>query len=212
MSRLGEIVEGVEYEPVDPGFSYADQFGAPSWLETPCEILWSAMQAQIYGYFTDAIERLRGFWRALDEVKQTARDEQWPEILALDAQSQIQGANIIDRIIISITADASMTSALIGPLGWGGGDAKSAIAYNQQLRADMLEKARIMSEQAKTAQAQRADAVASGRLSQRALQEATENKTLDNILRDNSRLDPGGIPLWAWLAGGVAALFLLRGR
>lgn len=212
MSRLGEIVEGVEFEPVDPGFSYADQFGAPSWLETPCEILWNVMQAEMYGELGIALDRLRGFWQALERVKQGARDEQWPEILALDAHSQLLGANILDRMINAMTADASTVSAIMGPLGWSGADAKAAIAYAQQLRAQMLEQGRSMAEQAKTAQAQRVEAVASGRLSQEALQEATENKNLDTILRVNSTLDLGGVPLWAWLAGGVAAIFLLRGR
>lgn len=203
--------EGIYYEDAEP-FSYAEQFNAPSWLEVPAQALWFAMQSRINGDLPGAVSWLRQFWSKLEEVKRGATDATWPEILALDAQSQIQGANITTAIINTMTGDASTASALMGPFGWKGTDAREAIAQAQQLRAQMLAQAETMAAQARTAQAERIQAVVDGRISQDDAEAAHENKLLENIIRDNSSFTLGGLPAWAYIAGGLGLLFLIKGR
>jgi hypothetical protein len=209
---LGDEAEGVTYDTVDPNFSYAAQFNAPSWLEVPAQALWFAMQTRINGDLPGSINWLNQFWARLEDVKKTATDATWPEILALDSASQIQGANTLSSIINAITADASTASALMGPFGWSGTDAKAAIAQAQATRTQMLAQADDMANQANTAQAARVQALAEGRLSQDEVQKATENTTLSNIIRSNSSLLPGGVPLWAYGVGALALFLLLKGK
>ena len=207
-----EEAEGITYTNVDPNFSYAEQFNAPTWLEVPAQALWFAMQTRINGDLPGSINWLHQFWNRLAETKTTATEATWPEILALDSASQIQGANTLTSIINAITADASLASALMGPFGWSGGDAKAAIAQAQATRTDMLQKAEDMAAQANTAQADRVQAVADGRLSQDEANQAQENTTLSRIIRANSSFLPGGVPLWAYGLGALALLFFLKGR
>ena len=204
--------EGIEYEAVDPSFSYAEQFNAPSWLEVPAQALWFAMQTRINGDLPGSVSWLQQFWSRLADVKATATEATWPEILALDAASQLQGANTLSAIINAMTADASTVSALMGPFGWSGTDAKAAIAQAQAQRAQMLQQADDMAQQANTAQAARVQAVADGRLSQDDAQAAQENTTLSKIIKANSSLLPGGIPLWAYALGAAGLFLLVKGK
>jgi hypothetical protein len=204
--------EGIPYTTVDPSFSYAEQFNAPSWLEVPAQALWFAMQTRINGDLPGSITWLQNFWARLADVKKTATEATWPEILALDAASQIQGANTLSSIINAMTADASTVSALMGPFGWTGTDAKAAIAQAQATRNQMLQQADDMAQQANTAQAARVQAVADGRLSQDDAQAAIENTTLSKIIKANSSLLPGGVPMWAYGVGALALLFILKGK
>jgi hypothetical protein len=194
------------------GESYADQFNAPSWLEGPAQWLWWAMQSRIAGNLTDAQYNLAQFWKALDTVKATASDATWPEIMALDSQSQLQSANITSAIINQMEQDVSTVSAWLGVFGWSGTDAKTAIAKLQDQRTAALASAANLAAQANTAVATRAAGVASGRISQDDAQRAQENTDVNNIIKANSTLSIGGVPLWALGLGAAALLFLLRGR
>ena len=204
--------EGISYEAADPNFSYSAQFNAPSWLEVPAQSLWFAMQTRINGDLTGSIQWLQNFWSQLEGIKKTASDATWPEILALDAASQIQGANTLSSVITAMTADANTYSAFLGPFGWSGSDAKSAIAQAQAQRTQMLQQASDMAEQANNAQAARVQAVADGRLSQDEAEQAQENTTISNIIKSNSTLSLGGVPLWAYGLGALALLLLMKGK
>jgi hypothetical protein len=204
--------EGIQWDAVDPSFSYADQFNAPSWLEVPAQALWFAMQTRINGDLPGSINWLQQFWARLADTKKSATEATWPEILALDAASQLQGANTLSAIINAMTADASTVSALMGPFGWSGTDAKAAIAQAQAQRAAMLQQADDMAQQANTAQAARVQAVADGRLSQDDAQAAQENTTLSRIIKANSSLLPGGVPPWAYGVGALALFLFLKGK
>jgi hypothetical protein len=193
----------------DPGFSYAAQFNAPSWLETPASYLWGAMQARINGGLTQAVTLLGQFWQALNVVKASATVATWPEILALDSQSQIQSSNITTAIINQVQQDASTTAAWAGIFGWAGADVKTTVANLQAQRAAALQSASDLAAQAGTAQAARVAALAAGQISQDSAQAAIENTTLSKILAPPFSFSD--VPTWAWIAGAVG-LYLLLGR
>lgn len=197
---------------IDPGSTYAAQFNAPSWLEGPCQWLWWAMQSRIAGNLQDAQYNLAQFWKALAAVKTTATDATWPEILALDSQSQLQSSNITSAIINQMEQDVSTTSAWLGVFGWQGTDAKTAIAKLQDQRTAALTSAQDLANQSNTAVATRAAGVAAGRISQDDAQRAQENTDVNSIIKANSSLSIGGVPLWAWAAGAIGLFLLLRGR
>ena len=189
---------------------YAENFNAPSWLEDPAQWLWWAMQSRINGNLTDAQYNLQQFWKALAVVKQSADESTWPEIMALDSQSHIQAANVTSAIINQMENDISTVSAWIGVFGWKGLDSKAAIAKMQDQRTEELATAADLANQARTATANRVQAVADGRLSQDDAERASENKNIESIINSNSSLSLAGVPLWAWLAAGVAVVLLVR--
>jgi hypothetical protein len=191
---------------------YAENFNAPTWLEEPSLWLWWAMQSRINGNLQDAQYNLKQFWTTLDTLKQTADESTWPEILALDSQSHIQAANITGAIINQMEQDINTASAWIGIFGWKGTDAKTAIKKMQDQRLAELQTADALAAQAQTATAQRVAAVAAGRISQDQAERARENTDIDNIIKSNSSLDIAGIPLWAWIAGALALVFILNRR
>jgi len=189
---------------------YAENFNAPSWLEDPAQWLWWAMQSRINGNLTDAQYNLQQFWKALAVVKQSADESTWPEIMALDSQSHIQAANVTSAIINQMENDISTVSAWIGVFGWKGLDSKAAIAKMQDQRTEELATAADLANQARTATANRVQAVADGRLSQDDAERASENKNIESIINSNSSLSLAGVPLWAWLAAGVAVVLLVK--
>jgi cysteinyl-tRNA synthetase len=191
---------------------YAENFNAPTWLEEPSQWLWWAMQSRINGNLQDAQYNLKQFWTTLDTLKQTADESTWPEILALDSQSHIQAANITSAIINQMEQDINTASAWIGIFGWKGTDAKTAIKKMQDQRLAELQTADALAAQAQTATAQRVTAVAAGRISQDQAERARENTDVNNIIKSNSSLDIAGIPLWAWIAGALALVFILNRR
>jgi alpha-amylase/alpha-mannosidase (GH57 family) len=191
---------------------YAENFNAPTWLEEPSQWLWWAMQSRINGNLQDAQYNLKHFWTTLDTLKQTADESTWPEILALDSQSHIQAANITSAIINQMEQDINTASAWIGIFGWKGTDAKTAIKKMQDQRLAELQTADALAAQAQTATAQRVTAVAAGRISQDQAERARENTDVNNIIKSNSSLDIAGIPLWAWIAGALALVFILNRR
>lgn len=171
--------------------------------------LWYAMQARINGNLTAAVGYLNAFWNALNLVKNGATEATWPEILALDSQSQIQNANITDAIINQCLQDANKWGSFAGLFGWKGADAKATLANLQMQRTAALASSADLASRAKTAQASRVSSVAAGRISQDQADRAIENSNLDNIL--SSPWTILGVPAWAW-AVGLGALFLLIGR
>jgi alpha-amylase/alpha-mannosidase (GH57 family) len=191
---------------------YAENFNAPTWLEEPSQWLWWAMQSRINGNLQDAQYNLKQFWTTLDTLKQTADESTWPEILALDSQSHIQAANITSAIINQMEQDINTASAWIGIFGWKGTDAKTAIKKMQDQRLAELQTADALAAQAQTATAQRVTAVAAGRISQDQAERARENTDVNNIIKSNSSLDIAGIPIWAWIAGALALVFILNRR
>jgi hypothetical protein len=188
--------------------TYAEQFNAPSWLEDASQWLWWTMQSRINGNLQDAQYNLKQFWTALEEVKRNATEATWPEIMALDAQSHIQAANVTSAIIGEMEGDISTVSAWVGAFGWSGMDSKAAIKKMQDQRSQELETAASLASQARTATAARVQSVADGRLSYDEAERAKENKDIESIISSNSSLDLLGVPIWAW-AAGAAALFLL---
>jgi len=168
------------------------------------------MQSRINGNLTDAQYNLQQFWKALAVVKQSADESTWPEIMALDSQSHIQAANVTSAIINQMENDISTVSAWIGVFGWKGLDSKAAIAKMQDQRTAELATAADLANQARTATANRVQAVADGRLSQDDAERASENKNIESIINSNSSLSLAGVPLWAWLAAGVAVVLLVR--
>ena len=191
---------------------YSEQFNAPTWLETPCQWLWWAMQARIDGNLTDAQYNLRQFWTALYELKAGADESTWPEILALDSQSHLQAANVTTAIINQMEQDISTVSAWLGLFGWQGMDAKAAIAKLQDQRTAELASAATMADQARTATAERVRAVADGRLSQDEADRAQENKNIESILRANSTIFPDGVPIWAYGLAALGLALILKGN
>lgn len=188
---------------------YAEQFNAPTWLEEPSKWLWWAMQSRLAGNLQDSVYNLQQFWKSLDEVKQTATDATWPEILALDSQSHIQAASTTSSIINAMEQDVNLWTSVLGWFGFQAEDSQAAIAQMQNQRTQELQKAHDLAQQAQTATAQRVQAVASGRLSQDDVQRARENSTVQAIITSNSEIpDILGIPLWGWIAGAVALLVL----
>jgi hypothetical protein len=192
--------------------SYAEQFNAPSWLEDPAQWLWWAMQSRINGNLQDAQYNLKQFWTSLDALKQTADESTWPEILAIDSQSHIQAANITGAIINQMEQDINTASAWIGIFGWKGTDAKTAIKKMQDQRLSELQTSEALAAQARTATTQRVAALAAGRISQDDMERAQEDRDIENILKNNSSVDLniGGVPLWAWVAGGLFLFLMVR--
>ncbi len=187
---------------------YAEQFNAPSWLEAPSQWLWWAMQSRIAGNLQDAQYNLGQFWSALESLKASADESTWPEILALDSQSHIQAANITSAMINATEQDANTAAAWLGLFGWSGRDAKATVKALQDQRTRELATADELAARARTATAQRVQAVASGRLSQDEAERAMENSNIEKILE--SPYDFAGVPLWAWVAGGLALLLMVR--
>lgn len=209
-SGTATTAEGETYAVADPTFSYADQFNAPSWLETPSMSLWFAMQARINGDLTGAVNNLNAFWTALNVVKATATTANWPEILALDSQSQIQSANITDAIINQVLQNANSVATFATLFGWKGADVKTTVANLQAQQTAALQSAKDLAAQANTAQAARVTALSAGLLTQAAVDQAQENTDIQNILAPPFSFL--GIPAWAWGVGIVGLFLLLRGR
>lgn len=68
---------------------YAETFNVRPWLETPAKWLRWAMQSLTARNLTDVRYNLQQFWSALPQAKAQAKTQQdWSEILTLDAQSQ----------------------------------------------------------------------------------------------------------------------------
>jgi hypothetical protein len=195
---------------------YAEQFNAPTWLEDQAQWLWWAMQSRIAGNLKDAQYNLGQFWNALDDLKKTADETTWPEILALDSQSHIQAANITGAIINKMESNyndyASMFNIpYIGKAGEFVQAPKAAVQAQQDQRLKELQTASDLAAQAQTAASARVTAVAEGRISNDAAERAQENTQIDRITK-NTVSDPMGIPIWAWIAGAVALYFVMTRR
>ena len=213
--NLGQDVGTASYEgqtstAADATATAASEFNAPTWLEEPCAILWNAMQARINGALPQAVSYLNAFWSDLDVVKQSATDATWPEILAIDSQSQIQSANITSAIIGQVEQDANSFATFATLFGWQGADVKATIANLQAQRAAALQSAADLAAQANTAQSARVTALASGLITQDQVDVARENTDIANILK--SPFTMLGIPWWAWLLGAGGLLWGMRGR
>jgi hypothetical protein len=198
---------------------YAEQFNAPTWLEEPAKWLWWAMQSRIAGNLEDALYNLREFWKAIEVPKASADEATWPEILAMDAQSHIQAANITSAIINRMEGDLSSAVAwatfwspnmMKDYIGTTKEAARVSITRMQEQRERELQTASELAALADTAAAQRIEAVADGRLSQEDAERAQEDKQYQNIInRDRADFS---IPWWAYVAGGLGLLFFLKGR
>lgn len=194
---------------------YAEQFNAPTWLETPSQWLWWAMQSRINGKLEDAHYNLTQFWQSLAGVKASADESTWPEILALDSQSHIQAANLTSAIINEMERDLNRAAAWIRFFSgtiynqWKDSNGtRAAIVRMQEQRKKELETAAALAEQARTATAERALALAEQRISVEDAERAAENTNIESILRNDE--DFGGVPLWAWIAGAVAFVLLVK--
>lgn len=195
---------------------YAEQFNAPSWLEGPSQWLWWAMQSRINGQLEQATYNLQKFWNALNETKAGADETTWPEILALDSQSHIQAANITSAIINQMEQDVNRAAAWIRFFSgtifnqWKETNGvRAAIQRMQEQRKQELETAARLAEQARTATAQRALAVADQRIAAEDAERAMEDSNIETILRNDSE-DFMGVPIWAWAAGAVALILLVK--
>ncbi len=168
------------------------------------------MQSRLNGNLEDAKYNLDQFWGNLAAVKATANEATWPEILALDSQSHIQAANLTSKIINQMSNDLSAKAAWIrffsGTLynNWIETDQGAAVRVMQDQRTRELQIAADLASQANTATAARAQALATGRISQDAVERAMENTQIGKILAGDS-----GIPLWAWVAGAIGLVVWL---
>ena len=194
---------------------YAEQFNAPSWLEEPSKWLWWAMQSRLAGNLSDSQYNLQQFWSALDEVKKTATEATWPEILALDSQSHLQAAQLTSEIINKMSANyndyAFMFNIPFIPKGEQPIQPPTgAIKAQQDQRLKELQTAADLAAQADTAAADRVQAVADQRISRDEAERAQENTQIKKITKDQNTPDFLGIPIWGW-AVGVGALVLLLG-
>ena len=190
---------------------YAEEFNAPSWLERPSQWLWWAFQEKQNGNIENAQYNLGQFWAALNEVKSTATDATWPEILALDAQSHIQQANIISSTINSLQQGINTVSSIAGIFGLKSDLAREGADITpdlQDMRTSELEVARLLATQARTATAGRVASVASGRLSQDVVEKAKEKTDIEKIMKNTDAFEFLGMPMKTW-AIGAAALYLL---
>lgn len=198
---------------------YAEQFNAPSWLEGPSQWLWWAMQSRINGQLEQATYNLQKFWESLGPVKAAADETTWPEILALDSQSHIQAANITSGIINEMERDLNRAAAWIRFFSgtiynqWkDGNSSQAAILKMQEQRKKELETAAALAEQARTATALRAYAVAEQRISAEDAERASENRNVESIINAYSDDSGGflGIPMWAWAIGIVGLVFVVK--
>lgn len=190
---------------------YAEQFNAPSWLETPSQWLWWAMQSRINGNLVDAQYNIQQFWSTLEDLKKTATEATWPEIIALDSQSHIQAANILGLAISTMLQNMNAIPPWIAFWGWSANSAQEAISKAQTQRASELALAASLAKQAQTAQTQRVEAVTNYRITQDEADRARENTDINRIIRSNS-MDWLGIPFWAWALGGIAVGIILFRR
>lgn len=185
---------------------YSEQFNAPSWLEEPARWLWWAMQSRINGNLEDARYNLTQFWQELDKLKASANEATWPEIMAIDAQSHIQAANITSATINQMEQDYNDKAYLIP----GTTPPRTAIEAQQNQRLAELRKTEELANAARTATATRAAAVAQGRISQDAAERAQENTQVDRISRESSPFSD--VPTWAWIAGAALIAYLVIRR
>jgi hypothetical protein len=200
---------------------YAETFNVRPWLETPAKWLRWAMQSLQAGNSTDARYNLQQFWNTLATAKGQARTQQdWSEILTLDAQSQWTLGNLYQ-------ADASDTLKKLNLVSIGGplapGDAvdslKTKLAQLQQNAQTAFDAQVTLAAQAKQAaaaagvQSQAAATLTVGKNAQASAvnDRAFQNRQAANMTSNTDLFSTKfmGLPLWAWLAGGAALLLLV---
>ena len=200
---------------------YAETFNVRPWLETPAKWLRWAMQSLQASNSTDARYNLQQFWNALATAKGQAQTQQdWSEILTLDAQSQWTLGNLYQ-------ADASDTLKKLNLVSIGGplapGDAvdslKTKLAQLQQNAQTAFAAQVTLAAQAKQA-AQAAgvtsQAAATLTVGKNAQGAAKNDAAFQSTQAANMTSNAGlfstpfmGLPLWMWLAGGAALLLLV---
>jgi len=200
---------------------YAETFNVRPWLETPAKWLRWAMQSLQASNSTDTRYNLQQFWNALATAKGQAQTQQdWSEILTLDAQSQWTLGNLYQ-------ADASDTLKKLNLVSIGGplapGEAvdslKAKLAQLQQNAQTAFAAQVTLAEQAKQAaaaagvQSQAAATLTVGKNAQRAAvnDSAFQTKQAANMTSNVNFFSTSilGVPLWGWLAGGAALLLLV---
>ncbi len=216
---------------------YAETFNVRPWLETPAKWLRWAMQSLQASNTTDARYNLQQFWTTLATAKGQAQAQQdWSEILTLDAQSQWTLGNLYQAdasdVLKQINADSSVNNLMnyANPLisvsdpvmvalksKMDGLNKSAATAFAAQVQLAAQAKAAAASA---GVQSQAATTLHVGQNAQTAAandaavmnREAQVFSTPTNPLTDlKSALTSSllGLPLWAWLAGGAAVLLLV---
>jgi hypothetical protein len=219
---------------------YAETFNVRPWLETPAKWLRWAMQSLTARNLTDVRYNLQQFWSALPQAKAQAKTQQdWSEILTLDAQSQWTLGNLyqsdasdvlkeINRYGQGLSLDfwlnpmtaindyfLGKTDPNIPPLVTKLQALNKSAAAAFKAQVDLAAKA-TQAAQAAGVQSQAAATLTVGQNAKKAA--ANDAEVMLKQARDMSEsptfwdlflTDFAGVPLWAWLAGGAAVLLLL---
>lgn len=221
---------------------YAETFDVRAWLEEPAKWLRWAMQSLTARNLADVQYNLQQFWTALPKAKAQAKAQQdWSEILTLDAQSQWTLGNLYQAQASDVLKDlnAYTTARNLGVylnpitalLALAHNQDPGIIAYNAKMD-DLLKKAQTAFDAQVNLAGQAVAAANAAGVKSQAQATATVGAkyqagapvdaafmrqqagqmneiTWGKDLLDAVKTPILGIPMWAWIAGGVAVVLLV---
>lgn len=208
---------------------YAEYFSVGPWLENPAQFLqWSVYGNNQRASIVDVKASLSKFWNALAALKaQASTPTQWADILSLDGRSQWEYGRLLDRVInndlgtVNALAGMDPMTTVLHYLGMDGNPLSALQAARDQAYAASKSLAAQSVDAAKQAGVDAGQAGRMVQVAQTSQKTAAVNTGVENNLYNGSffqmkdlgdaiKMPVLGVPLWVWLAGGVALLVLLE--